>query len=62
MVHVGGYEWKQYMPWFDERVLTIFFMKGRRLNCSGCITQSKLMQIIQSIRHGNRHFKNEKYI
>jgi len=26
------------------------------------MTQAKLMQIIQSVRHGNRHFKNEKNI
>jgi hypothetical protein len=31
MVHVGEYEWKQYMlPWFDERVLTIFFNQRKQ--------------------------------
>jgi len=46
----------------DERVLTVISIKGSRLNCNGCMTQAKLMQIIQSVRHGNRHFKNEKNI
>jgi hypothetical protein len=62
MVHVGECEWKQYMPWLDESVLTMFFIKGSRLNCNGYMTQVKLMQIIQNVRHGNRHFKNEKNI
>jgi hypothetical protein len=26
MIHVAEYEWKQYMLWFGERVLTIFFL------------------------------------
>jgi len=45
---LGLYELKQHKPWFYEECLG-FLIKGNRLKCSGCWTQTKTMYITETM-------------